>query len=279
MTLIPRHFIPLISLPVATRILLGLISAGLAAAAPSAAGGAGDSRPQLVSTTGGGSGERTLAELEALAAKGEPAACFELGERLLEGDGVARNFVRARDLLQQAAEGGLANAWFRLGKMHYHGLGVKTDYPKAFEYYLQAAHRGVPEGAYNVGAMLASGRGVRRNFVEGLAWLILATKAGAEGDGEARLRERLNRRPGDIAAAEHRALELAATLAKGRADAVSSSDAKPPVKKIPAPIPRPGPAPRPSVEVSGTQPAPAAPFQLEVPVTPLPPVKISPSSP
>jgi hypothetical protein len=167
-----------------------------------------DSGPVLVSTGSGGPKWKNIAELEEFAAKGDPAACFELGDRMMTGDGVPANVERARPLFQKAADGGVADAWFRLGKIYHDGLGVPQDFSKAFGFYVEAAKRGVPEAQHNVGAMLVSARGVKRDYVEGLAWLIVATKSGAVSTAEAQTRERLAMRPADIAAAEKRAGEL-----------------------------------------------------------------------
>ncbi len=167
-----------------------------------------DAPPTLVSTDAGGPKWKNLQQLEQFAAQGDPQACFELGDRLLTGDGFPADAARARPLFEKAAEGGIADAWFRLGKIYHEGLGVDQDYAKAFDYYVQAAKRGVPEAQHNVGAMLVSGRGVKRDYVEGLAWLIVATKDGAVSTAEAQTREHLAKRPADIAAAEKRAAEL-----------------------------------------------------------------------
>ncbi len=249
-------------------VLLGLLSAAPATlpAAKKPAAADKDAAPVLVSTTGGKGAARwtarSLDEVEAAVARGEPEACFDLGERHYEGMGGApRNLERARELFLQAAAGGIANAWFRLGKIYHDGLGVKPDRARAYEYYLDAARRGVPEAQYNVGAMLASGRGVRRDFAEGLAWLIIARKSGAEGDGGARLRERLARYPKTIAEGEARALALEAELA---GEAVAP---EPPVSKAPVVTPS---LPTPEAPTIAPPKLDAPPARIGLPVAPLP---------
>lgn len=228
--------------------------------------------PKLISTTGGGPKWRTLKELEQFAAKGDPQACMELGDRLLEGDGFPKDPARARPFFEQAAAAGVPDAFFRLGKIHHDGLGVRADRAKGYEYYLEAAKRGVPEAQYNVGAQLASGRGVRRDFVEGLAWLIVAGKSGATGDGEKLLRERMARRPADITAAEKRAQELLQALAAGaeiqtRPPASTPSRASPPSHANPLPAP-------PKVERPTFQPDKVDPPKVTVPLEPITPPTI-----
>lgn len=161
--------------------------------------------PQLVSK---GPKWKTVDQLRQFAAQGDAQACFELGDRLLNGDGMTADPVAARTWLDQAARGGVAEAMFRLGKMNFDGVGGPKSVDLALDYYAQAAVRGVPEAQHNVGAILVSGRGVKRDYAEGLAWLIVAEKNGAASDAVARTREHLAKRPADIAAAEKRAAEL-----------------------------------------------------------------------
>lgn len=192
------------------RVALAALPVLLAAAPATAAKAppAGDAAPQLVST-----GPRwNVTELQRVAAEGDPQACFELGDRLLNGDELAADPVAARKWLKKAAQGGVGDALFRLGKLHHDGIGGPRDFARALDYYAQAARAGIPEAQHNIGAMLVSGRGVKRDYVEGLAWLIVATKHGAVSDAEQRTRERLAKRPADIAAAEARAQELIAAL-------------------------------------------------------------------
>ncbi len=168
-----------------------------------------DAAPQLIST---GPRWKTVEQLQRYAAEGDPRAAYELGDRLLAGDGVAADPVAARTWLEKAAQGGVGEAMFRLGKLHHDGIGGPRDAVRSLDYYAQAARAGIPEAQHNIGAILVSGRGVKRDYVEGLAWLIVATKSGAVSDAEQRTRERLAKRPGDIAAAEARAEELWAAL-------------------------------------------------------------------
>lgn len=170
-----------------------------------------DSVPQLLSTTNGkGRSWATKAELKNAADAGDAKACLQYGDALLRGEGMARDAMQAVRYLTQAAEKGEPNASFRLGKLYDDGELAPKDYVKAFDYYTEAAKAGVCEAQYNLGVMHVSGRGVKRDYVEGLAWLILATKNGAGGDGEKQTREHLtkNNRQKQITAAEQRAAEI-----------------------------------------------------------------------
>jgi TPR repeat protein len=172
----------------------------------------GDSAPQRLSTTGGQEGARwsNTAELKKAAEAGNPKACAQYGDALLNGDGVAKDTVQAMRYLSQAADSGESNAAFRLGKIYDDGELTPKDYPKAFAYYSDAAKGGVAEAQYNLGVMYFSAHGVARDNVEGLAWLIVATKNGAPNDREKQVRARLqkNNRLQQIAAAEQRAAEI-----------------------------------------------------------------------
>jgi uncharacterized protein len=229
-----------------------------------------ETAPQLISTKGGGPKWKNTKELESFAAKGDPQACFELGARLLEGDDeLGSDPARARLLLEQAAEGGVADALFRLGKIHHDARGVPQDDAQALDYYTAAARRGVPEAQHNVGAMLVSARGVKRDYVEGLAWLILAGRSGTDRAAENQVRARLEKRPADIQAAEARAAELGADLAHAT---VRGVNAPAPVRREPPKLPPPPVATNPVVKptISAPKATPLAPPAISVPVPPPP---------
>lgn len=194
---------------------LTLLGAGLALAASAA----DESKPELVSRTGGSTTTwSSIADLRKDAELGKPAALEAFGQMLLTGDQVDKDVPRALAMLERAAKAGQANAAFRLGKVYEDGDGVPRDPAKALEFYRQAAAAGVSEAQYNLGAMYVSARGVKRDYKEGLAWLILARKHGADASGEEQVRARLqsSNRAQIIPEAEARAAELEKQL-KGAA--------------------------------------------------------------
>lgn len=192
--------------PTLWPLCLALLAGGVPAVVAFAAADAG---PQLIAQK---PRWKNIEELKRFVAQGDTIACLEYGERLLNGDGVAADPAAAREVLAKAAAAGAGDALFRLGKLWHDGIGGPRDYGRAMELYADAARAGVPEAMHNVGAMLVSARGVKRDYVEGLAWFIVATKNGAVSDAEQRTRERLAKRPQDIAAAEGRAKEIAKAL-------------------------------------------------------------------
>jgi TPR repeat protein len=181
-----------------------------------APGFAADEAPvRLKQVEAGASKWSSLPELQKAVDAGDPEALMELGSMHEFGREVPENPIKARALYKQAAAAGVAEAHFRLGRLMSEGLGGPVDLPGAFARYLTAARAGLPLAQYNVGAMLASARGVRRDYVEGLAWIILASRSEeVDPAGERKLRERLARRPREIAAAEVRAIALQQELDK-----------------------------------------------------------------
>jgi localization factor PodJL len=68
-----------------------------------------------------------LATIERLAVEGNPVAQYEMGARLVEGRGAARDAKAAAHWFEKAAEMGLALAQYRLGSMYERGVGVARD--------------------------------------------------------------------------------------------------------------------------------------------------------
>ncbi len=214
-----------------------------------------DEKPVLVSTSGGTSDrdDPYFRAIDLLQTEGAP-------------DAVAQGLLQ----LEQLAKEGDSRALFRLGKLFADGDRVPADLTKAYHYYLQAAQAGVAEAQHNLGAMLVSGRGIKRDWVEGLAWLIVASRNGADSASENQTRAHLTqrRRTTLIENAEKRALELMAP---------------------PSPTPTPSPTPaRPALSApvpppSGLGlPAPLPPGGLSLALPPLPsptPSKAPPSNP
>lgn len=201
-----------------SALVVALLMAGVSAqAAPKGKATAEESAPQLMSRTGGaGATWSNLAELETAAKTNNPKAWTQLGELRLKGDQTPQDVRGGIELLEKAANAGEASAAFSLGKVYDDGVLAPADRPRAHDYYRAAAAGKVPEAFFNLGAAYSSGRGVKRDYAEGLAWLILARKAGIENDGEQRLRERLTsqRRADLIQKGERRADEIEVELAE-----------------------------------------------------------------
>lgn len=162
--------------------------------------------------------EKLPAALRAAAAKGQPAAEFEVGIRQIEGRGVAQNTEAGLRWLERAAEAGLAPAHFRIAGLYEKGIGVKKnlsvarrhyiaaadkgnakamhnlavlyaegidgkpDYKTAAEWFRRAAEFGVADSQYNLAILHARGIGVEQNILEAYKWLSLAA---LQGDNDA----------------------------------------------------------------------------------------------
>lgn len=179
--------------------------------------------------------------LRAAAAKGDPAAEFEVAVRFAEGRGVPQNFPAAAEWFERAAMQGLAPAQFRLGSLYEKGMGRKKDldaarrlyvaaaqagnakamhnlavlyaegidgkpdYQIAANWFRKAAGHGVTDSQYNLGILYARGIGVEADLAEAYKWFALAAREGDRESAKKRddLRPRLDQA---TAAAAHAAV-------------------------------------------------------------------------
>jgi localization factor PodJL len=154
------------------------------------------------------------ARLRTAAAKGDPAAAYEVAMRYVAGRGIPQNFAEAARWFERAAKHGIAPAQFRLGTLYEKGQGVRKDLDKAQRLYLAAAEKGhakamhnlavlyaegydgkpdyrsaaqwfrtaanygVADSQYNLGILYARGIGVSQNLAESYKWFALAARGG-----------------------------------------------------------------------------------------------------
>lgn len=86
--------------------------------------------------------QRRLAALEKIA-QNHPQAAYDLGLRLLRGDGVERDSYQALQWMRQAADQGLVQAQFALGQMYLVGLEeMGPDPSEAHAWLARAAAQG-----------------------------------------------------------------------------------------------------------------------------------------
>jgi TPR repeat protein len=117
-------------------------------------------------------------------------AIVELGVLYHAGQGVLRDYGRARELYERAAAQGNADAQNRLGWLYEKGLGVPYqagrgvlhDYVRARELYEQAAAQGHARAQTNLGLLYQRGLGVPKDYVRAREWY---EKAAAQGFAEA----------------------------------------------------------------------------------------------
>jgi localization factor PodJL len=152
--------------------------------------------------------------LRSAAAKGDPAAEYEIAQRYAEGRGTAQSFTEAAAWFERAAKQGSVPAQFRLGGLYEKGLGVakdlnaarrlyltaaeagnakamhnlavlyaegidgKPDYATAAKWFRKGADHGLPDSQYNLGVLYARGIGVEANLGEAYKWFALAAHDG-----------------------------------------------------------------------------------------------------
>lgn len=204
-----------------------------------------DSKPVLLSRTGGGSWSN-VKELKASADRGNPKACAQLGEMMLRGaPEVPQDVSRALTLLEQGARGGEASAAFRIGMLLEKGDSVALDQPRALAYFRAAAAGGAAEAMHNLGVAYSTGRGVKRDYAEALAWLVLAKKRGAVSTAADELRAHVKSlgHPEWIAAGEKRAPELERELAQSTVAKLLPPPAPLGEVAVLNPVEKPAPAP------------------------------------
>ncbi|MFA6207320.1 MAG: peptidoglycan-binding protein, partial [Methylocystis sp.] len=119
-----------------------------------------------------------LARIERLAVEGNPAAQYEMGARLVEGRGAARDAKAAAHWFEKAGEMGLALAQYRLGSMYERGVGVARDYARARQWYERAAESGNARAMHNVAVLLAEGGDGKPDYAAAAEWFRQAAEYG-----------------------------------------------------------------------------------------------------
>jgi TPR repeat protein len=120
-----------------------------------------------------------LAQLHAMAEKGDPDAQYQLAEKYRIGFPIEQDYKKALELYNRSAEQGFAASQFRLGDLHEKGEILEQDLNKAVEFYRKAAEQGHP-GAQNALAHIYQlGSGVEQDMAAAMVWY---RKAALQGD-------------------------------------------------------------------------------------------------
>jgi localization factor PodJL len=119
-----------------------------------------------------------IALLKEMAGRGDTAAQFDMGSRLIEGRGLARDPAAAIGWFEKAAAQGLAQAQFRLGAIYEKGLGVTRDAAKARDCYEKAANAGHVRAMHNLAVMLAEGVEGKPHYAAAAQWFRRAADYG-----------------------------------------------------------------------------------------------------
>ena len=113
------------------------------------------------------------------ATSGDVNAQFELGLRLIEGRGVAKDPRAAAQWFEQAAARELPIAQYRLGALYEKGVGVARDPQLAMSWYTKAATAGNARAMHNLAVMNAeAATGGKPDYAEAARWF---RKAGQFG--------------------------------------------------------------------------------------------------
>jgi localization factor PodJL len=116
--------------------------------------------------------------LRTAAAKGDPAAQYEIAQRYAEGRGLPLNLTEAADWFERAARQGLAPAQFRLGGFYEKGFGVKKDLDAARRLYSAAADAGNAKAMHNLAVLYAEGIDGKPDYQNAAKWFRKAADYG-----------------------------------------------------------------------------------------------------
>lgn len=116
--------------------------------------------------------------LRSQAQDGDPDAQFQLGIRLVIGEGVRKNPAEGLKWLTKAADGGHTKAMHALGALYEEGQGVDQSFEKAASWYEKAAAKDLPDAQFSLAMLYQNGRGVKEDPVKATE---LAQKAAAGG--------------------------------------------------------------------------------------------------
>jgi TPR repeat protein len=109
-----------------------------------------------------------------------------LGILYYNGEGVARDYAKARDFFKKAADKGDGSAMSNLASLYLNGQGVARNRAKALEFFKKAADMGEALGMTNLGLIYENGLGVPRDYAKARDWYEKAANLG-EANAVARL--------------------------------------------------------------------------------------------
>jgi TPR repeat protein len=103
---------------------------------------------------------------------------YNLGLLYMNGQGLVKDYGKAREWFQKAADAGNALAMNNVGALYEKGQGVAQDYGKAREQYQKAADADNPLAMNNLGALYVNGQGVAQDYGKAREWFQKAADAG-----------------------------------------------------------------------------------------------------
>lgn len=177
-----------------TGLALSVLAAAIPAQAQTAADAALDLANMLDGAGGGVSGDAYLSALENAAAAGQPMAMWQLGTMYENGEGVAKDPVKAFGYFAQianqhadAAPRGVesdivAQSFVKMGDYYRQGLpdaGIPADIERSHALLLHAAtYFGDADAQYRVGLLYLQKEGLGVNPLQSARWFSLAARKG-----------------------------------------------------------------------------------------------------
>ncbi|MEN3943555.1 tetratricopeptide repeat protein [Prosthecobacter sp. SYSU 5D2] len=110
-------------------------------------------------------------ELRAWADNGDADSQFELGLRLLTGEGLVKNETEGVAWVEKAANQKHLRAQFIMGSIYEDGMGVKQNDATAFDWYRKSAENGFAPAQHAVAMAYDLGKGVKLNAEKATEWL------------------------------------------------------------------------------------------------------------
>ena len=108
--------------------------------------------------------------ITASAIRGDAANQALLGLMYELGEGVPKEYSKAREWFQKSADQGNSYAQYYLGLMYANGIGVATDREKAIEWLQQSAKQRNPFAQFMLGTMYTGG-GISTDYTQGFRLL------------------------------------------------------------------------------------------------------------
>lgn len=122
--------------------------------------------------------EAAFALVSGEAEKGNAAAMLTLGQFFEQGVGVARNYGKALEWYNKAAQAGQPGGYYNVGVCYEIGMGTAPDMTRAVQSFNKAAELGLAQAMYKLSAVYISGSGVSQDMSKGVSWLAKAADAG-----------------------------------------------------------------------------------------------------
>ena len=117
-------------------------------------------------------------ELRGWADRGDADAQFELGLRLVTGEGVKENTSEGVTFIEKAAKQKHLRAQHVMGTLYEEGRGVKKDMARAAEWYRSSAELGFALSQHSLAVMYEDGRGVKKDSAVAGEWFKKAADQG-----------------------------------------------------------------------------------------------------